>query len=239
MVDLASLTVALDGDDTLWHNEAIFQKTQRWYEDLLTDHGVSRDLIHDALIATERRNLSLYGYGIKGFTLSCLETAVALTDQSLPAESVLAIIDRCRAMLEESPTPIDGVVEALTFLGPRVDQLLLITKGDLLDQERKVAGSGLTDHFADVHIVSEKDPATYRNLVSRYRIDPSRFVMVGNSIRSDVLPVVEIGGHAVHIPYHITWEIETVAPSDIGSDASAAFVTLDSIAELPGALNRL
>lgn len=228
------LTVAFDGDDTLWHNETIFQDTQSWYRNLLAESGVDPEVVHDRLIATERRNLSHFGYGIKGFTLSLIETAIELTDGSVPNAAVQAIIDRGREMLSHPTEVIDGVIEVLDVLRPQVDRLLIITKGDLLDQETKVARSGLSERFDDVHIVSEKDPETYAAILTRHRVDPTDFVMIGNSLRSDVLPVAELGGTAVHIPYHVTWEIETVSAPDSGD-----YLTLSRLDEVPGALRTL
>lgn len=228
------LVVGLDGDDTLWHNETIFQDTQSWYHQLLTESGVDEDAIHGRLLATERRNLRHFGYGIKGFTLSLIETGIELTGGSLPNDAITAIIDRGRAMIDHPTHVIDGVVDALTVLGSRC-RLLLITKGDLLDQEGKVARSGLADYFADVHIVTEKDQATYQRILDRHEIDPENFIMVGNSVPSDIQPVIDIGGSAIHVPYHVTWEIETVAASSEAAD----FQTLDTIHGLPAAIDRM
>lgn len=230
-----SMTLALDGDDTLWHNETIFRDTQDWYRELLVASGVGPDRIHDSLIATERRNLGDFGYGIKGFMLSLIQTGIDLTNGTLPNSAIVDIIERGRNMINHPTALIDGVSETLEILRGRVRCLLLITKGDLLDQEAKVARSGIADHFDDVHIVTEKDSATYQRILDRHEIRPGQFVMVGNSLPSDVLPAIELGGHGIHIPYRITWEIETVAVTD----RTPNHLTLDSIAELPEALASL
>ena len=227
----SGVTVAFDGDDTLWHNETIFQDTTAWFRSLLATSGVDPDLVHDHLIATERRNLGYFGYGIKGFTLSLIETAIELTGGSVPNTTVTAIIDRGRDMLVHPTELIDGVPEVLDRLRHRVDRLLIVTKGDLLDQETKVARSGLAERFDEVHIVSEKDPQTYAAILAWHGVDPAHFVMIGNSLRSDVLPVVELGGAAIHIPYHVTWEIETVPAPE-----SADYLTLSRLDEVPAAL---
>ncbi|HYD31947.1 MAG TPA: HAD family hydrolase [Azospirillaceae bacterium] len=224
-------TIAFDGDDTLWHNESIFDMTQGRFRQLLLPY-VPAEEVDRLLLETERRNLRLFGYGIKGFILSMIETAVEVTGQRVSARDIQTILDFGKAMLEHPVELIDGVVEALDRLSPGY-RLLLITKGDLFDQESKIARSGLAERFERIEIVSEKDPETYRRILVRHGVPAERFVMVGNSVRSDILPVLEIGGHAVHIPYHITWGHEQVEEPGDG------FRTLESAAGLPGLLEQL
>jgi putative hydrolase of the HAD superfamily len=157
------------------------------------------------------RNLELYGYGIKGFTLSAIETAIELTGGRIGAEEIRQLIGLGREMLAHPVALLEGVAETLEALAPRF-RLVLITKGDLRDQERKLAKSGLAGHFQHIEIVSEKDTAAYRRLFARQAIAPAQFLMVGNSLKSDILPVLELGGAGVHIPYHLTWAAEHAEP---------------------------
>ena len=200
--------VAFDGDDTLWHNETHFNFTQAALRDLLRGHVPNADV--DAhLFEIEMRNLSLYGYGIKSFTLSMIETAIEITDGTIPASDLQMILEWGKRMLREPTELLEGVRETLLGMSDR-HELLLITKGDLFDQESKLARSGLAERFAGVEILSDKNVDSYRRVLSRRGIDPGEFVMVGNSLRSDVVPVVELGARAVHIPYHLTWNHEHV-----------------------------
>ena len=199
-------TVGLDADDTLWHNETIFRLTHARFVALLADHG-EQALIEARLAETEKRNLRLYGYGVKGFTLSMIETAMELTDGRAPPEVVREILAAGREMLAHPVETLPGVDETLARLAETC-RLVLITKGDLMDQERKVAASGLGELFAAVEIVSEKDRTTYDRVFSRHGTGPGEALMAGNSMRSDVLPALEAGAWAVHIPYHVTWAHE-------------------------------
>lgn len=219
-------TVGLDADDTLWHNETIFRLTHERFVDLLTDHDNA--LIESRLAEVERRNLRLYGYGVKGFTLSMLETAMELCDGEPPPRAIREILAAGREMLAHPVETLPGVDEALAALSERY-RLVLITKGDLMDQERKLAASGLGDLFAAVEIVSEKERGTYDRIFARHGTGAGQAVMAGNSMKSDVLPALEAGAFAVHIPYAITWAHELAdAPEDHGR-----FGALESIAELP------
>ncbi|MDP1914117.1 HAD family hydrolase [Brevundimonas sp.] len=221
-------TVGLDADDTLWHNETIFRLTHDRFVALLADHA-DRATLERLLAETEKRNLRLYGYGVKGFTLSMIETAMELTGGEAPASVVREILAAGREMLAHPVETLPGVDEALTALSERY-RLVLITKGDLLDQERKLAASGLGDLFSAIEIVSEKDRGTYDRIFARHGTGADEAVMAGNSMKSDVLPALEAGAFAVHIPYAITWAHELAdAPED-----HARFGALDSIAALPG-----
>ena len=220
-------TVGLDADDTLWHNETIFRLTHDRFADLLADHG-DRSAIDARLAETEKRNLRLYGYGVKGFTLSMIETAMELTEGQAPTSVVREILAAGREMLAHPVETLPGVDEALARLAER-HRLVLVTKGDLLDQERKLAASGLGELFAAVEIVSEKDRSTYDRVFTRHGTGPDEAVMAGNSMRSDVLPALEAGAFAVHIPYAITWAHELAeAP-----EGHLRFGALDAIADLP------
>lgn len=218
--------VALDADDTLWHSEVFFERTQRRFTELVrryVDHDVDVDAI---LTQVEHRNLTRYGYGIKGFTLSMLEAAIEATGGAIGTTEIDQLLASGRSMLDHPVDLIDGVDDVVTELVERGYRLVVVTKGDLHHQQHKIVASGLADRFERIEIVSEKDPDTYRRVVATMGVDRSRFCMVGNSVRSDVLPVIEIGGHAVHIPYHVTWEHER-------ADHNGDVPTLVSIKQLP------
>lgn len=219
-------TIAFDGDDTLWHNESLFSMTQDRFRALLAGHAADPAAIDRRLLEAERANLRFYGYGIKGFVLSMIETAVDLTDGRIGGREIQSLVDFGKAMLEHPVELLDGVAEVIGTLASS-HRLLLITKGDLFDQESKIARSGLAERFHAVEIVSEKDPQTYRRVLRRHGVDPARFVMIGNSVRSDVLPALEIGGHAVHVPYHLTWAHEEAEPP------AENYRRIDSVRDLP------
>jgi len=220
-------TVGLDADDTLWHNETLFRLTHARFVDLLDDHG-DAETIEARLAETERRNLRLYGYGVKGFTLSMIETAMELCEGGAPPEVVREILAAGREMLAHPVEPLPGVEEAVADLSERYRQVL-VTKGDLMDQERKLAASGLGERFSAVEIVSEKDRSTYERVFARHGTGAAEGVMVGNSMKSDVLPAIDAGAWGVHIPYHVTWAHELAdAP-----EGHPRYVTLSRIGELP------
>jgi putative hydrolase of the HAD superfamily len=223
--------LAFDGDDTLWHNESRFKLTQGALRDLVHRHVPDAD-VDSHLFDVEMRNLKLYGYGVKAFTLSMLETAIELTDGRIPAADLQVILGWGKRMLTAPTELLDGVEASLRDISARYS-LLLITKGDLFDQESKLARSGLADLFTGVEILSDKTVDTYRSLLRRRDIKPEEFVMVGNSLRSDIAPVVALGARAVHIPYHITWDHEHM-PDD--SLPSSGWFRLTGIGELVGLL---
>jgi putative hydrolase of the HAD superfamily len=222
--------VAFDGDDTLWHNETHFQLTQSEFRGLLQRHVPDAD-VDSRLFETEMANLSLYGYGIKSFTLSMLETAISITEGRIPASDLEVILGWGKRMLRQPTELLEGVRETLLDVS-RKHEVLLITKGDLFDQESKLARSGVAELFSGVEILTDKHADSYQAVLARRGIAPHEFVMVGNSLRSDIVPVVQIGGKAVHIPYHVTWPHEHV---DEGLLPGEGWVRLDSIREL-GAL---
>lgn len=223
-------TVGLDADDTLWHSENRFHEAHQRYHELLSAHvDIGFDALEARMLETEQRNLQLFGYGAKGFALSLIETAIEITDGAIPATDIRAILDFGKEMLDHPVDLLDGVADTIDRLRDHGHRLLLITKGDLWHQESKVAASGIADRFDGVEIVSEKDPATYRRILDRHDVDPSRFCMVGNSVRSDVLPLLDIGARALHVPYEFLWAHEAVD----GAEADVRFQTLGSIREVP------
>lgn len=200
--------IALDADDTLWVNEPLFQKTQHTFKEILRPYVELSDL--DArLYATEKKNLKFFGYGVKGFILSMIETAIEITEQKIRAADLQHIIDLGKSMLLHPVELLEGVEEAVKSLS-KTHELMVITKGDLFDQESKIARSGLAQYFSKIEVVSEKDKATYQDVLLRHGIALKEFVMVGNSLKSDVLPICELGGHAIHVPYSTTWVHETL-----------------------------
>nr|PZN22630.1 MAG: haloacid dehalogenase [Chloroflexota bacterium] len=226
--------IAFDADDTLWHNETLFVMTQERFRDLLAPY-LSRPWTGQELYEIELRNLQHFGYGIKGFTLSMIETAIELTRGRVTAHEIRQIIEFGRGMLSSPIELIDGVEEVIPALA-RDYRLMLITKGDLFEQETKIAKSGLAQHFAHVEIVSEKTEAAYRALLAARGIDPSRFLMVGNSMRSDILPVLALGGHAVYVPYHVTWAHEVIPDEAL---TRRDFHQIASLTELPALISQL
>jgi putative hydrolase of the HAD superfamily len=220
-------TVGLDADDTLWHNETLFRLTHDRFCGWLADFA-DCDTLEARLSEVERRNLRLYGYGVKGFTLSMIETAMELTGGEPPSSVIREILAAGREMLSEPVEPLSGVDEALARLSERY-RLVLITKGDLLHQEQKLAASGLGDLFAAVEIVSEKDAHTYERVFARHGTGAAEAVMCGNSMRSDILPALEAGAYAAHVPYPLTWAHE-VAEAPVGHER---FAELSNIGDLP------
>ncbi|MGC9393933.1 MAG: HAD family hydrolase [Anaerolineae bacterium] len=226
--------IAFDADDTLWHNESLYSATQARLVQLLTPYldGVDVDA---RLYETEMRNIPYFGYGIKSFTLSMIETAIVLTDGRVTNADIQQIITFAKEMIDTPTQLFEGVKEVVVRLS-FTHTLMLITKGDLLDQQRKLDRSGLADYFAHIEIVAEKTEETYRTILSHYKVDAARFLMVGNSLKSDVLPVVAIGGQAVHIPHTLTWAHEHVDPLIA---QQSRYFELAHIAELPGLVESL
>ena len=228
--------VAFDGDDTLWHSESHFVDAHERFCSLVAPYVNDRGLIDEQVVATERKNLRTYGYGAKAFTLSLIETAIELTGGRITSREISAILGIGKSLLDHPVELLEGVEDVVGELAATGRRLIVVTKGDLFHQEAKLAGSGIADRFARVEIVSEKDVATYRRVMEAAEVEPRHFLMIGNSVRSDVLPVVELGGHAAHLPYVYTWELEHVPDADA---ARQGFHELASIRELPGLVERL
>jgi putative hydrolase of the HAD superfamily len=227
--------IALDGDDTLWHSEHLFVDTQDRFRDLVRPYVDLDDAgIDERTLEVERRNLPVFGYGVKAFTLSLVETAIEVTEGRIRGADLQAVLDLGKVLIDHPVDLLDGVREAVDALTDTY-RVMVITKGDLLHQETKVARSGLDELFWRVEIVSEKDEATYTRIFQRHAIDPSTFVMVGNSVRSDVLPVLALGGRAVHVPYTVTWALEHAEADPDVHD----FPVLTSLAELPACIESM
>ncbi len=200
--------IAFDADDTLWVNEPYYRQTEEQFFNLLSEYE-SQHTLETELFKTEIANLPLYGYGIKGFMLSMIETAMKVTGNTLNAKVVGKIVELGKQMLDQPIELLDGIEEVLTKLKDKY-RLVVATKGDLLDQERKLKKSGISHYFHHIEIMSEKDIANYAKLIRHLDIQPHEFMMVGNSVKSDVIPVLHTGGYAVHVPYHITWAHEHI-----------------------------
>lgn len=200
--------IAFDADDTLWVNEPYFQETEEKFCELLAPY-LSRHTLSQELFKTEIANLKLYGYGIKGYILSMIEAALQISSHTISNEVIAKIIQYGKELLERPIELLDGVEDTLQALQQRY-KLVVATKGDLLDQRRKLHNSGLGKYFHHIEVMSDKQDKDYSDLVKRLDINPSEFLMIGNSLKSDVLPVLEIGGHAIHIPFHTTWAHERI-----------------------------
>ncbi|MEQ8842834.1 MAG: HAD family hydrolase [Acidimicrobiales bacterium] len=222
------MIVAFDADDTLWHNEDQFDSTHRAFEQLLAEWGTATE-VSARLHEVQMRNLRRYGYGAKAFVLSMTETAIDLSGGAIPGSEIARIIDFGHAILDRSPELLDDVLDVLDRLSHHT--LMLITKGDLYAQHARIAESGLAERFWRIEVVAQKDVDTYARLLDLHRVPIDDFVMVGNSLRSDVLPVIELGGRGVHVPYHVTW-VHEIHDGDHGHDIP----TIDRLGDLPDLL---
>lgn len=221
--------IAFDADDTLWVNEPYFRHTEDQFYNLLTEYSSQRTLEKE-LLKTEIENLALYGYGIKGFMLSMIETALRITNNKISVDVVDKILDLGKQMLDQPIELLDGVEEVLQKLKDKY-RLVVATKGDLLDQERKLKKSGISHYFHHIEIMSEKDDANYLKLIRHLDIKPEELMMVGNSLKSDVLPVLDVGGYATHVPYHITWVHEQIE-DDINNEKFKTVACINDILNL-------
>jgi len=219
------MIVAFDGDDTLWHNEDEYQATHREFESLLAPWA-DPETIDDRLLIVETENLPRFGYGAKSFTLSMIETAIDVSDNDVSPKVIARIMELGKLLIDRPAELIDGVADTLDQLTRHT--LMIITKGDLHNQLMKVETSGLSNRMRWIEVVAEKNVATYGSTLDRHDIEPADFVMVGNSLRSDVLPVIEVGGTGVNVPYFTTWRHELVA-----GDHEHEVPTLTSLTELP------
>lgn len=227
-------TIGFDADDTLWQNEAFFRLTQDRFVRLLADHAQPAHL-HDRLLAAERRNLGHYGFGVKGFTLSMIETAIEVTDGRVSGSVIAEIMAAGREMLSHPIELLPHAEQSVRALAAS-HRVLLITKGDLLDQERKLAQSGLGDLFHGVEIVSDKTAAVYAGIFARHGAVAETAMMVGNSLKSDVLPAIAAGGWGVHVPHGLTWALEQ-ADAPIGHSRFHSLADLGALPDLVAQLD--
>nr|WP_321451601.1 HAD family hydrolase [uncultured Carboxylicivirga sp.] len=200
--------IGFDADDTLWENETFFREAEHQFATILSDFMKEEDIMHQ-LYEIEMANMPIYGYGIKAFILSLIETGCRITNDELTAEHTSKILAIGKEMLNKPVELLNGVTEVLDALSQKY-KLIVATKGDLLDQERKLAKSGLLKYFHHIEVMSDKHPQAYQKLIKHLDVQPSEFLMIGNSMKSDVLPVEEIGGYGIHVPFHVTWHHEVV-----------------------------
>jgi putative hydrolase of the HAD superfamily len=226
-------SVGFDADDTLWHNEKHFKLSEERFAALLGDHG-DKPTMKARLLDAERRNLATYGFGIKGFTLSMIETALEVTQGRVDPKVIKTLLDMGRDMLAHPIEPLPHARETLATLHGTV-RLILITKGDLFDQERKLAQSGLGDFFDAVEIVSDKTPLVYETVFRRHGPGAETAMMIGNSLKSDVIPALAVGAHGVHVPHELLWDLEH-AEAPIGHPR---YHVVETLADVPALLDRL
>ena len=225
--------IAFDADDTLWHTENLFQETQDKLASILERYA-PRDLVDDKLYETEKKNVGLFGFGIKGFTLSMVETAIEISDGLITAHDIHAIVMQGKQMLSAPLVLMENVEDVLTSLGRRHD-LYLITKGDMLDQNNKIEQSGLRHYFTITEVVMNKDTQTYQDIFHRMNVKAHEVMMVGNSVPSDIVPVIDLGGYGVHIPYETT-AIHERFDEDPNSER---FCRLNTILEVPSLIRAI
>jgi putative hydrolase of the HAD superfamily len=226
-------TIGFDADDTLWENEQYFRMTEAQFADLLDEYA-DPEHIAKVMLDTERRNLKLYGYGIKGFTLSMIETALDVTNDRVETKVIRKIIDLAHDMFSHPIEPLPHVRETLAKVANDY-RILVITKGDLFDQERKLASSGLGDFFDGIEIVSEKRRYTYQSIFAQHGEGAEHAVMVGNSLKSDIIPALEAGSWGLYVPHHTTWEMEH-AEEPVGE---RRYRKLENISQVPDIINEL
>ena len=228
--------IGFDGDDTLWKSQDYFDQAQDEFERIVGGYVDLADArVHERLYETEKRNLALFGYGVKGMVLSMLEAAIEITGQRVAAPDVHRIVELGKSLLQHPVELLPGIRAAVTAIAADFD-IVLITKGDLFHQEAKVRESALADLFGRIEIVSEKDPATYARVLSEFDLSAGQFVMIGNSLRSDIAPVLALGGWGIHMPYHTTWAHESEA--EIAAGASR-LRRAQSASELPDAVRAI
>jgi putative hydrolase of the HAD superfamily len=227
-------TIGLDADDTLWHNEPLYHLAKMTFSKILADYGEPQE-IKAWLDKTEVRNIEYYGYGIKSFSLSMIEAATDISKGQVTGNEISEITAIAKKMLKAPVELIDCAKNTLDKLSTDYD-LMLITKGDLFEQERKIDLSGISGYFRYLEVVGEKSEASYRKLLGQYNLDPARFMMVGNSLRSDILPVIHIGGQAVYIPNELTWFHENASQEEVGE---VEYAELERLSQLPEYLERL
>ncbi|MEP0132937.1 MAG: HAD family hydrolase [Eudoraea sp.] len=218
--------VGFDADDTLWVNETYFREAEERFANLLENYE-TKNKVDQELFKMEMNNLELYGYGIKGFMLSMIESAMELSNNHIPPQTITEILNLGKSMIARPVELLQGVEEVLQKLANKY-RLIVLTKGDLLDQERKLERSGLTKYFHHVEVLSDKKEENYKNLLDHLEINVNEFLMIGNSLKSDVIPILNIGARAVHVPFHTTWAHEQVTQEEMTNN----HLTLNAISDI-------
>jgi putative hydrolase of the HAD superfamily len=226
--------IAFDADDTLWHNERSYASAQAKFIELLSQYH-NPEWINNRLYQTEMRNMKHFGYGVKAFALSMIETAVELTEGRIAGQDIQVLIDEAKAMLNAEVELLEHVAETIPLLA-KDRRLMIITKGDLLDQESKISRSGLEGYFDHIEVVSDKTQDAYARILKRRGIEAGRFLMVGNSLRSDILPILELGSYAVYVPHEMTWLHEVAEQPDAGTPR---YAQIEHMGQLPALIGRL
>jgi putative hydrolase of the HAD superfamily len=226
--------IGFDADDTLWHNEILYSQAKDQFQVLLAPYG-DPERVRQRLDEIEEWNVRHYGYGIKSFALSMVEAAIEISHGQIEAPRLSRILDIVKEMLSAEVKPLEPVEPTLAVLAQQFP-LMLITKGDFFEQHRKIERSGLAKYFRYIEIVVDKTPETYRGVLVKYHLEPQKFLMVGNSMRSDILPVLAIGGQAVYVPYETTWAHEKV---DETAQAATKYIEIEHLGQLPELINRL
>ncbi|MFL0352459.1 HAD family hydrolase [Xanthomarina sp. GH4-25] len=226
--------IGFDADDTLWVNETYFRDAEDAFANLLSKYETVNK-IDQELFKMEMKNLPLYGYGVKGFILSMVEMALELSNNNVSNKTIQTILDIGKDMINKPVELLEGVETVLKILSENY-RLILATKGDLLDQERKLEKSGLIDYFHHIEVLSDKQEANYSKLLNRLDIKPSEFLMIGNSLKSDILPLVNIKAHAIHVPFHTTWTHEQVEESETNGKT---YKTVNNLLDILPLLNEL
>ncbi len=222
--------IGLDADDTLWVNETYYREAEKEFAKIL-EAFETPNKINQELFKKEMQDLHLYGYGIKSFVLSMIDSAIEISNNTISNNAIKKIMDIGKTMINKPVELLEGVEEVLNALAPKY-RLILATKGDLLDQERKLEKSGLTKYFHHIEVLSDKKEVNYSNLLNHLDVNPSEFLMIGNSLKSDVLPLVNIKANAIHVPYHITWEHEQVKEEETNGKIYKTVNNLRDILEL-------
>jgi len=223
--------IGFDADDTLWENEPYYRETEDKFCELLKEY-LPKDKINQELFDTEIKNLELYGFGIKAFTLSLVETAIRISDAKVPASTIKTIIELGKDQLNKPNHLLDGVSDVLEVLKGNY-KLIVATKGDLLDQEKKLKKSNLLKYFHHIEIMSDKQMDNYKDLIKHLDIEPHELLMVGNSLKSDIVPILELGGYGVYIPFHVTWQHEYHDEEEIKNDRFYKVNSIKELLELP------
>lgn len=224
--------IGFDADDTLWVNETYFREAEEEFCNLMSEYETPNKTDQE-LFKMEMKNLPLYGYGVKAFALSMVEMALEISNHNVSQKTIHDILNIGKKMLEKPVELLDGVEEVLKDLSKKY-RLILATKGDLLDQERKLEKSGLTEYFHHIEVMSDKQDANYSKLLNHLDIKPSEFLMIGNSLKSDILPLVHLKAHAIHVPFHTTWAHEQVTEKETNGKS---YKTINSLRELKNLLN--
>ena len=223
--------IGFDADDTLWVNEPYYREAEKKFCDLLINY-LPEEETDKILYKTEMQNLELYGYGAKGFMLSLIETAINISGGKIPSKEILKIIDIGKELLQKPIVLLDDVENVLKSISEKY-KLIIASKGDLLDQERKLKKSGLAKYFHHIEIMSDKKTEDYKKLLKHLDIKPNGFLMIGNSLKSDIIPVISLGGNAIHVPYHTTWIHEEI---DDSHNSNKKYMEVETLSDVLGFL---